>query len=128
MEEQKCTGQHGDSPTSKNPTCVLIDENSPDPYSWITVEDCSPEDPAAKINLYIENRTNILKNTHWLTDSEIHAGQMLLKTHFPFVDGLRDPAIKGSLVEPANSEFVQIINTGSHWVCVTSFVKGVVRL
>jgi len=69
---------------------------------------------------YIENRTNILKNTHWPTDSEIHAGQMLLKSHFPFVDGLSNPAIKGSLVVPAISEFVQIINNGSHWVCLST--------
>ena len=96
MEEQNCTAQHGDSQTSRHPTFILTDENSPDPNSWITVEDCSPEDPDAKTNLYIQNRTNILRKTHWLTDSEIHAGQMLLKKHLPFVDGLMDPAIKGS--------------------------------
>jgi len=57
---------------------------------------------------------------YWLADSEIHAGQLLLKKHFPYVDGLHDPAIKGSLVVPATSEFVQILNTGSHWVCLST--------
>lgn len=123
LNDSPGTGQHGHSPTSKNPTCV--------PNSWNTVEDCSPEDPAAKINLYIENRTNILKNTHWLTNSEIHSEQMILKRHFPFLNGLRDPAIKGSLVVPANSEFVQIITTGLHWVCLSTIkasTTGSVRI
>ena len=39
---------------------------------------------------------------------------------FPYVDGLHDPAIKGLLVVPATSEFIQILNTGSHWVCLTT--------
>ncbi|RMX51826.1 hypothetical protein pdam_00019876 [Pocillopora damicornis] len=41
-------------------------------------------------------------------------GQLLLKTKFPFVDGLHDPAIAGTLVAPGISEFVQIINTGNY--------------
>ena len=45
---------------------------------------------------------------------------MLLKRDYPFVDGLCDPAIKGSLVVPATSEFIQIINTGNHWVCLST--------
>ena len=28
--------------------------------------------------------------------------------------------IRGSLVVPATSEFVQILNTGSHWVCLST--------
>ena len=91
-------GQFGDSstPSSKStPGPIIIDENSPDPPSWLTIENCD------KLNLYIENKTRILQKTTWLSDSEIHAGQMLLKRDYPFVDGLCDPAIKGSLVVPA---------------------------
>ena len=86
----------------------------------MTIENCDPEDPHYKLNLYIENKTRILQKTTWLSDSEIHAGQMLLKRDYPFVDGLCDPAIKGSLVVPATSEFIQIINTGNHWVCLST--------
>ena len=116
-------GQFGDSstPSSKStPGPILIDENSPDPPSWLTIENCDPEDPNYKLNLYIENKTRILQKTTWLSDSEIHAGQMLLKRDYPFMDGLCDPAIKGSLVVPATSEFIQIINTGNHWVCLST--------
>ena len=45
---------------------------------------------------------------------------MLLKRDFAFVDGLGDPAINGSLVVPATSDFTQIINTGGHWVCLST--------
>ena len=48
------------------------------------------------------------------------AAQKLLKMKFPLVDGLEDPAIIGNLVTPATSEFVQIINTGLHWVCIST--------
>ena len=116
-------GQFGDSSTPSNnstPGPIIIDENSPDPPSWLTIENCDPEDPHYKLNLYIENKTRILQKTTWLSDSEIHAGQMLLKRDYPFVDGLCDPAIKGSLVVPATSEFIQIINTGNHWVCLST--------
>ena len=115
-------GQFGDSstPSSKStPGPIIIDENSPDPPSWLTIENCDAEDPNYKLNLYIENKTRFLQKTTWLSDSEIHAGQMLLKRDYPFVDGLCDPAIKGSLVVPATSEFIQIINTGNHWVCLS---------
>ena len=80
----------------------------------------------------MENKASILKKTTWLTDSEIYAGQLLLKREFPFVDGLDDPVVKGPLVVPATSEFVQIVNTGSHWVCLstisTPFNSGTVKI
>ena len=116
-------GQFGDSSTPSNkstPGPIIIDENSPDPPSWLTIENCDAEDPNYKLNLYIENKTRFLQKTTWLSDSEIHAGQMLLKRDYPFVDGLCDPAIKGSLVVPATSEFIHIINTGNHWVCLST--------
>ena len=36
------------------------------------------------------------------------------------VDGLRDPAIRGHLVDPATSEFLLIINVGGHWLCLST--------
>lgn len=36
------------------------------------------------------------------------------------MDGLHDPAIAGTLVAPGISEFVQIINTGDYWVCLST--------
>ena len=45
---------------------------------------------------------------------------MFLKRDCYFVDGLNDPAITGSLIVPETSEFVQIVNTGSHWVCLST--------
>ena len=103
---------------------IIIDDNSPDPRSWVKIENCCPDDPDYKLVLYLESKTSILKMNYWLADSEIHAGQLLLKKHFPYVDGVHDPAIKGSLVVPATSEFVQILNTGSHWVCTISTTPG----
>ena len=71
-----------------------------------------------------------MKKTHWFFDTEIHAGQILLTEKFPFVDGLCDPAVKGELVVPAVGEFVQVINAGSHWVCLStiSLIPGSVKI
>ena len=75
---------------------IIIDDNSPDPNIWLDIED--PEDPDAHFILYQDARANILKKTTWLCDSEIHAGQLLLKSKFPLVDGLHNPSISGELV------------------------------
>ena len=96
----------------------MVDDNSPDTKSWVHIQD--PSDPKSTLTLYEDARGHILRKTNWLCDSEIHAGQLLLKAKFPFVDGLHDPAITGTLVAPAISEFVQIINTGNHWVCLST--------
>ena len=49
---------------------------------------------------------------------------------FPFVDGLHDPVATGALVAPAISEFVQIVNTGNHWICLStiSCCPGTVKI
>ena len=46
------------------------------------------------------------------------------------MDGLCDPAVKGELVVPVVSEFVQVINTGSQWVCLStiSSIRGTVKI
>jgi len=104
---------------AKTPVVVItIDDNSPDPKPWVQVQD--PDDPDSTFILYEDARSNILKKTHRLCYSEIHAGQVLLKIKFPCVDGLHDPDIADTLVAPAISEFVHIINTGHHWVCLST--------
>ena len=90
-----------------------------------------PDDPDATMTLYKESKSNILDKTGWLYNSEIHAGQSLLKRDFPMVDGLHDPAVRGALVTPAASEFIQIINVGRHWVCLSNIgvtIPGAVRV
>ena len=99
---------------------------------WAKLENCNPDDPESKLILYQASKSSILHKTSWLTDSEIHAGQLLLKKEFPFLDGLNDTSITGSHVVPARSDFVQIVNTGSHWVCLSSIAtwsaNGTVRI
>ena len=56
---------------------------------------------------------------------------MLLKKQFRLIDGLHDVSVKGHLVEPASTEFVQIVNVGEHWLCLTSIgvpCPGAVRV
>ena len=110
------------------PIIVLDDNDSQDATTWLTINSFSSDDP--KLTLYMESKFGILKPTYWLHDSEIHAGQVLLKKEFPFIDGLQDPAVKGSLVIPATSEFVQIINVGKHWVCISTIgcQAGIVKI
>ena len=96
---------------------IIIDENSPDTAVWINHND---HITGRKITLHADSKKLILKPNGWLYDSEVEAAQNLLKMKFPLVDGLEDPAIVGKLVTPATSEFVQIINTGAHWVCIST--------
>ena len=109
---------------------TVIDDHCPDPPIWLTMHNSSPDDPDSKLTLYRESKNSILDKTYWLHDSEIQAGQILLKMVFPFLNGLIDPAVRGTLVLPATSEFVQIINVGSHWVCLStiSCIPGVVKV
>ena len=101
---------------------LAIDDSSPDPKSRLHLQD--PEDPTSTLILYEDLKDHILNKTTWLCDSEIHAGQILLKQKFPLVDGLRDSTTVGALVTPAISEFVQITNTGSHWVCLSTIATS----
>jgi hypothetical protein len=75
-----------DAPESKIPPerqeplrkCViLVDKTSADPETWLTIND--PNCPGAKVTLYQASKKNILDKKGLLTDSEIHAGQVLLK-------------------------------------------------
>ena len=98
-------------------SAIFVSETSPSPTVWISHQNASGH---RQITLYSSSKSNILSSTGWLTDSEVEAAQDLLKSQFPLVDCLEDPSVVGDLVTPAASEFVQIINTGSHWVCFSA--------
>ena len=116
--------------TRESDAVVVIDDDHPDPSIWLNIDNSSPEDPQSKLVLYSESKPGILRRTYWLHDSEIYAGEILLKKAFPLIDGLNDPAQIGPLVVPAMSEFVQIINVGAHWVSLStiSCTPGVVKV
>ena len=48
------------------------------------------------------------------------AAQNPLKIEFPLVNGLQEPALIGNLVTPATIKFIQMINTGLHWMCIST--------
>ena len=100
--------------TQENEAVLVIDDDHPDPSVRLNIDNSSPEDPQSKLVLYSESKPSILRRAYWLHDSEIYAGEILLKRAFPLIDGLNDPAQIGPLVIPAMSEFVQIINVGAH--------------
>ena len=72
---------------SSNP--IVIDETSPYPDYWIN---CNIDDETT-ITLYAESKKRILQSNYWLADSEIHAGQKLLKKRHPFISGFHSPSI-----------------------------------
>ena len=111
---RKNTGPQGELPT---PQITVISDDTLGPTIWLT--------------LLQEHKSNILDKKGWLFDTEIQAGQILFKKQFPLIDGLHDPSVKGHLVEPASTEFVQIVNVGEHWLRLTSIgvqCPGVVRV
>ena len=114
MREFVCKKEN--TSTSSSPS-IVVDDSSP---VWLSMHNSISDDPESKVTLYRETKTRMLHNGTWLSDTEVHAGQILLKRDFPLIDGLHDPVIQGSLVTPATSEFVQVVNTGSHWVCVST--------
>lgn len=109
--------------------CKISDEEPSKPAdrqksrrTWNTKYKEALKHPDYKFVLYLESKTSILQKNYWLTDSENHARQLLLKKDFHHVDGLHDSAVKGSLVVPATPEFVQILKTGSHWVYLSTIL------
>lgn len=106
-------------PKMNSTAFIVIDDNSPGPQQWIQFSDSNVYN--THFTLYQANKCNIANPNGWLMDSEIHAAQQLLKAQFPHLDGLNDPDIlSGDLVTPAVTEFVQIINTGGHSVCLST--------
>jgi len=124
-EEMK--GVHASSRSQLTTNVNVIDDDAQDPNVWIHHNDSTS---GRKTMLYADSKTNIINPGAWLADSEVEAAQNLLKMKFPLIDGLEDPAIAGTLVTPAISEFIQVINTGSHWVCLSSIScpAGVVKV
>ena len=120
--------------TSTKPACITVHEDSPDPLVWIKIEnyDVCGANTENKLVLYEQTKTRLLKKLTWLNNVEINAGQMLLKNSFPTIGGLGDPSITGSDVIPAKSAFVQILNTGGHWVCLSTVAtkpdSGIVKV
>ena len=58
----------------------------------------------------------------WLSDEIVDAGQKLLKSMYPYIQGLQEVALGMDLsYNIAKSEFIQIMNTGKHhWVTVSN--------
>ena len=58
----------------------------------------------------------------WLSDEIVDAGQKLLKSMYPHIQGLQEVALGMVLsYSIAKSEFIQIMNTGKHhWVTVSN--------
>ena len=125
---RKNTGPQGELPT---PQITVISDDTLGPTIWLTLRHVDTDDPKSKLTLLQEHKSNILDKKGWLFDTEIQAGQILLKKQFPLIDGLHDPSVKGHLVEPASTEFVQIVNVGEPWLCLTSIgvpCPGAVRV
>ena len=126
--ERKNTGPQYELPT---PQITVITDETLGPTIWLTLRHVDPDDPKSKLTLLQEHKSNILDKKGWLFDTDIQVGQILLKKKFPLIDGLHDPSVKGHLVEPASTEFVQIVNVGEHWLCLTSIgvpCPGAVRV
>lgn len=109
-----------ESSSSGTSSTLVIDDDSHDLVTWLTFYDICSDVPQSKLTIYKGSRDSILKIIYWLHDCEIHAGQILLKRAFPLVDELHDPAITGSMVIPSESLFIQLINVGAHWVCLST--------
>lgn len=125
---RKNTGPQGELPT---PQITVISDDTLGPTIWLTLRHVDTDDPKSKLTLLQEHKSNILDKKGWLFDTEIQAGQILRKKQFPLIDSLHDPSVKGHLVEPASTEFVQIVDVGEHWLCLTSIgvpCLGVVRV
>ena len=90
---------------------IVVDETPPDPDLWVVLTCIS-----GKLSIFPGNKENIQKPHDWHVDKEITVAQVLLKQKFPFVDGLEATSIIGPLVSPAFSKFIQVVNTGNHWV------------
>ncbi|CAB4019209.1 Calcium-responsive transcription factor, partial [Paramuricea clavata] len=104
----------------ESPPYITIDENSPDPVVWTSIENSYDTGDEVPLVLYSTTKPRLLDKHTWLNNTEICAGQALLKNKFPKIDGLRDPTKYCLEVAPAKSPFIQLLNTGGHWVCCTT--------
>ena len=94
---------------------IVVDSDTPEAEDWIHHNLNNKA-----VCLYDESRKRI-QSGDWLADSEVSAAQEMLKNQFPSVDGLRDTSVvTGDPTTPCTSPFVQILNTGGHWVCMSN--------
>lgn len=72
-------------------------------------------------NLTVDDKVALL-NGQWLNDRIINAGQQLIQTTYPHVDGLQDVNFGLTLsYSIKKGEFVQVLHTGfGHWVTVST--------
>ena len=61
------------------PAAVVIDDDSSSPKIWLTLQNVCPDDPESRLTILEATKNNILGKTGWLYDTEINAGQILLK-------------------------------------------------
>lgn len=70
--------------------------------------------------LNVQDEQVLLKGK-WLNDSLINAGQRIIHSAYPHVQGLQDVNLGQNLgfnVEPG--EFVQVLHVGCHWVTIST--------
>ena len=104
----------------KSSPSITIDENSPDPVVWTSIENSYDTGDEVPLVLYSTTKLRLLDKHTWLNNTKICAGQALLKNKFPNIDGLRDPSKYCVEVTSAKSPFIQLLNTGGHSVCCTT--------
>lgn len=113
------------SPTITTPKANFIDLDACCSFSQATVIDKNMEDNSwlkvGSITLYLDDKQSIL-NGDRLTGSQITVAQSLLKTQFPYFNGLEDTLLlfhekrKCGQICP---ETVQILHVdGNHWISV----------
>jgi len=99
---------------------IVIDGDTPVIEHWIKHSFRN-----GSVYLYTTNMERI-QSGGWLADSEVSAVQCLLRNQFPLVDHLMDCTVQDATVlaaghaVPCTSQFVQILNTGAHWVCMSN--------
>lgn len=69
------------------PAAVVIDDDSSSPKIWLTLQNVCLDDPESRLTILEATKNNILGKTGWLCDTEINAGQILLKNtnNFPWL-------------------------------------------
>jgi hypothetical protein len=115
-----------------------VGDGTNDVATDVTAVRCSPSKPEgrgrlnykhkkAAFNVVTEKmKANLLHQSFCLTETEINAGQYMLKQQHSYIQGLEDTLLGpcGSF-SVATSPFVQILHTGTHhWICVSNIEDG----
>ena len=70
---------------------------------WTSIENSYDTGDEVPLVLYSTTKPRLLNKHTWLNNTELRAGQALLKNKFPKIDGLRDPSKYCLEVAPAKS-------------------------